>query len=97
MFVSAGEPLAEPLKIKGGKQKTVPVTYGETLTVSVPRNREHDLELDIRLPADFQAPVAAGTEVGRAVVNLDGVELGSVPLVTTEDVAKGNWLNRLLK
>ena len=97
VFDSAGDPMAEPLKIKGGKRKTVSVTYGESLTVSVPRHREQDLELDIRLPEEFQAPVAAGTEVGRAVVNLDGIELGSVPLVTTEAVAKGNWLNRLLK
>ncbi len=96
VFAGAGDPLAEPLKVKGGKQKTVEVTYGESLTVSVPRNREQDLELDIQLPSEFPAPFAAGAEVGRAVVNLDGVELGSVPLVTTEAVAKGNWWNRLL-
>ncbi len=95
-FTSAGEPLAEPLRIKGGKKKSVPVTYGESLEVSVPRNREQDLELEIRLPAEFPAPVAAGTEVGQAVVKLDGIELGSVPIVTTEAIAKGNWLNRLL-
>ena len=96
MFTSAGEPLAEPLKIKGGKKKTVTVTYAESLTVSVPRNREQDLELEIRLPEEFQAPVELGAEVGQAVVKLDGVELGSVPIVTTAAIAKGNWLNRLL-
>jgi hypothetical protein len=30
------------------------------------------------------------------VVLLDGLELGSVPIVTMEEIAKGNWLNRLL-
>jgi len=97
VFATAGEPLAEPLKIKGGKRKTVAVTYAESLTVSVPRSREKDMELDVRLPEDFTAPVAAGAEVGRAVVSLDGIELGSVPVVTIEAVDKGNWLNRLLK
>jgi len=72
------------------------VTYGETLEVSVPRNRENDLEMEIRLPNEFPAPIAAGTEVGRAVVRLDGVELGSVPIVTILEVHKGNWFNRLM-
>ncbi len=96
MFTTAGEPLAEPMPIKGGKKKSVLVTYGETLEVSVPRNREQDLELEIRLPEEFQAPVAAGAEVGQAVIKLDGIVLGSVPIIATEAVAKGNWFNRLM-
>ena len=96
VFTSAGEPLSEPLRIKGGKKKSVLVTYGESLEISVPRNREQDLELEIRLPEEFQAPVAIGAEVGQAVIRLDGVELGSVPIIATEAVAKGNWFNRLM-
>ena len=96
VFTNAGEPLAEPLRIKGGKKKSVLVTYGESLEVSVPRNREQDLELEIRLPEEYQAPVAAGAEVGQAVIKLDGIELCSVPIIATEAVAKGNWFNRLM-
>lgn len=96
VFADAGKPLAEPLRIKGGKKKSVLVTYGESLEVSVPRNREQDLELEIRLPEEFQAPVAAGAEVGQAVIKLDGIVLGSVPIVATEAVEKGNWFNRLM-
>ncbi len=96
VFSNAGEPLAEPLRIKGGKKKSVLVTYGESIEISVPRNREQELELEIQMPEDFQAPLAARTEVGRALVKLDGVVLGSVPIVAVEAVAKGNWLNRLL-
>lgn len=96
VFTTAGEPLAEPLRIKGGKKKSVQVTYGESLEISVPRNREQDLELEIQLPEEFEAPLALGAEVGVALVTLDGVVLGSVPIVATEEIAKGNWLNRLL-
>ncbi len=96
VFTAVGDPLTEPLRVKGGKKKSVLVTYGESLEVSVPRNREHDLEMEIRLPNEFPAPIAAGTEVGRAVVRLDGVELGSVPIVTILEVHKGNWFNRLM-
>ncbi len=96
VFGNAGEPLAEPLRIKGGKKKSVLVTYAESLEISVPRNREQDLELEIHLPEDFQAPLAAGAEVGQAYVKLDGIVLGSVPIVATEAIEKGNWFNRLL-
>jgi D-alanyl-D-alanine carboxypeptidase (penicillin-binding protein 5/6) len=96
VIAAASEPLAEPLKVTGGKRSEVPVAYGESLSVSVPRTRQNDLELEIELPPEVPAPVTAGAEVGRAVVRLDGVELGSVPLVTTEDVETGNWFQRLL-
>jgi D-alanyl-D-alanine carboxypeptidase (penicillin-binding protein 5/6) len=97
VIAAHGEPLAEPVAVKGGKKKTVPVTYGQTLTVSVPKDREGDVVVQNRIDEPVQAPFGAGTAVGRAVVLLDGIELGSVPIVTLEEVAKGNWLNRLLK
>ncbi|MCB1182912.1 D-alanyl-D-alanine carboxypeptidase [bacterium] len=96
VFTTAGEPLAEPVKVTGGKQSEVPVTYGESLQVSVPRSRADALELEVRLPENVAAPLAAGAEVGRAVVRLDGVELGSVPIVTLAPVEKGNWIHRLM-
>lgn len=93
---AAGEALAQAVTVKGGKKKKVTVAYGESLTVSVPRKREGDLIVQNEITEPVQAPLALGFEVGRAVVLLDGLELGSVPIVTMEEVAKGNWLNRLM-
>ena len=93
---AAGEVLPDPVAVKGGKKKQVSVAYGESLTVSVPKNREGDLVIENEISEPVQAPLTLGLEVGRAVVLLDGLELGSVPIVTMEEIAKGNWLNRLL-
>jgi D-alanyl-D-alanine carboxypeptidase (penicillin-binding protein 5/6) len=93
---AAGQELPDLLPVKGGKQKKVIVAYGESLTVSVPKNREDDLVVEDEITQPVKAPLTLGQKVGRAVVLLDGVELGSVPIVTMEEVAKGNWLNRLL-
>ena len=93
---AAGDMLPDPVAVKGGKKKRVPVAYGASLTVSVPRNRQDDLVIQNRIDDPVQAPLTLGHEVGRAVVLLDGLELGSVPIVTMEEIAKGNWLNRLL-
>ena len=96
VIAAAGEALDDPVTVKGGKKKKVSVAYGESLTVSVPKNREGDLVIQNEITQPVQAPLTLGLEVGRAVVTLDGVELGSVPIVTMEEIAKGNWLNRLL-
>ena len=96
VIAAAGEALPDPVAVKGGKKKKVTVAYGESLTVSVPKNREGDLVIQNEISQPVQAPLTLGLEVGRAVVLLDGLELGSVPIVTMEEVAKGNWLNRLL-
>lgn len=92
----AGVALPDPVLLKGGKKKQAIVGFGESLTVSVPRNREGDLVVHNRLPDSIQAPLVAHQEVGRAVVILDGLELGSVPLVVLEDYPKGNWFDRLM-
>ena len=96
VITAVGEALDEPVSVKGGKKKQVSVAYGETLTVSVPKNREGDIVIQNEIPQPIQAPLTLGLEVGRAVVLLDGLELGSVPIVTMEEIPKGNWLNRLL-
>jgi len=96
VIAAAGEVLDESVAVKGGKKKRVTVAYGESLTVSVPKNREGDLVIQNEISQPVQAPLTLGHQVGRAVVLLDGLELGSVPIVTMEEIAKGNWLNRLL-
>lgn len=92
----SGVALPDQVPLKGGKKKLVEIAYGESITVSVPRNREGDLVIRNELPEALLAPLAAHQEVGRAVVTLDGLELGSVPLVTLLDYPKGNWLDRLM-
>jgi serine-type D-Ala-D-Ala carboxypeptidase (penicillin-binding protein 5/6) len=91
-----GSQLPDPVAVKGGKVESVLVAYGDKLLVSVHRDRKEDLVVHNEFPEKIQAPLAAGEAIGRAVVTLDGVELGSVPLVTMVEVQKGNWFNRLL-
>ncbi len=96
VIAEAQQPLAATLRIKGGKQREAPVGCATTLTVSVPRDRIDDVVIEYRLPEKLEAPLTAGTEVGVAVALLDEFELGTVPVVTLEEVPRGNWLDRLL-
>ncbi len=93
---TAGVFLLETVGVKGGKITETTVKYGSALTVMVPRNREGDLVVENRLPEKIEAPLPAEAEVGQAVVLLDGVELGRVPLLLAEELPKGNWWNRMM-
>jgi D-alanyl-D-alanine carboxypeptidase (penicillin-binding protein 5/6) len=92
---AAGDTLPEPVKVRDGEQGEVAVAYAEPLTVTVPKQRQSDLELRRELPAEIAAPVAKDQEVGHATAYLDDVALGTVPIVAVEAVARGNWLQRL--
>jgi len=95
LLAADGQPLDATLHVKGGKRKEAAITCGDELVINVPRDRRDDLVVEIRVPAEAEAPLPAGTQVGLAVALLDGREVGQVPVVTLEDVPRGNWLERL--
>ena len=95
VIAEAGQQLADAVKIDGGKHSEVMVAYAAPLTVSVPKNRVDEVVLQPNLPEKISAPFEAGDEVGQATALLDGHALGSVPIVATESVEKGNWFDRL--
>lgn len=82
--------------VKGGKRTDVPLAYASPLKVSVLRGLKDQVTLRYSLPEKIEAPQPAGAVVGRAEAVLDGRVLGSVPVVTSEEIVKGNWLDRLL-
>lgn len=96
LLAADGQPLPQALEVRGGKAKEAAVTAAQELVVNVPRDRVDQVTVIYRLPA-ADAPLLAGAQVGQAVALLDGIELGSVPVVTTAEVAKGNWLDRLFR
>lgn len=91
-----GDALPQMLAVRNGKVKSVPVTYGEALTVSVPRGRRGELVIERELNRQATAPLAAGAEVGRALVKLGDRLLGSVPIVTMQEAPRGSWFHRLV-
>jgi len=87
--------LTQPYPVKGGKKKAIDLAYAKPLALSVLKDRISEVRLQPDLPEKLAAPITEGDVVGRAVAVLDGHELGSVAIVATETVEKGNWLDRL--
>ncbi len=91
------QPLEHNLRVKGGKARDVAIAYAEPLTVSVRKDRTDQVILEERLADKLTAPVDAGQVVGKAVATLDGRPLGEVPIIAVEAVAKGSFLDQLLR
>ena len=77
------------LTVNGGVEDTVALAYqGPFRYLDTEGNSLDGVKKTIELPEEAQAPVAKGAEAGRAVYLLNGVEIGSVPILYENDVAK---------
>lgn len=55
------------------------------------------MEKVLELPETVRAPVEQGTEAGRARYLLNGSEIGSIPILFTEDIEKAGYPDYLRK
>lgn len=87
------------LPVLGGTADACPLTYAP-FAKTVAKGKAGAVTCELRLPEALEAPVAAGCEVGRAVYLLDGEEIGSVPVLAAEEIAKigfGTLFCRILR
>ena len=98
LYLDENTDVLEDLRIEGGVEDTVPVRYqSEFRYLDTEGNSLDGVKKTIELPEEAQAPVAKGAEAGRAVYLLNGVEIGSVPILYENDVAKAVYKDYLFK
>ena len=98
LYLDENTDALEDLRIEGGVKDTVPVRYqSEFRYLDTEGNSLDGVKKTIELPEKAQAPVAKGAEAGRAVYLLNGVEIGSVPILYENDVAKAVYKDYLFK
>ncbi|MDE5892206.1 MAG: D-alanyl-D-alanine carboxypeptidase [Acetatifactor sp.] len=91
------EPLPD-LKVERGVAENVPLVYaGEFRYLDTGGRDLSKVEKVIDLPEAVPAPVEQGTQAGRARYMLDGVELGSIPLLYGETVVRAKYRDYLNK
>ena len=80
--LAKGDPVGEPIRVTNCETEKVRITAAENLAVIVKNEDVGKLEVKVpAAPAFLQAPIAAGTVLAQASVQLQGKELGSVALV----------------
>ena len=77
--------------VKNGVDSTVTVKAGEKLDLLLKRSENGKITQEIHLEPEIIAPVKSGQKVGTVRFLLDGKELGSVDIVTENEVSKLNF------
>ena len=90
----AGEVLATP-EVWFGDEDSVAVGVADALTITLPRGRYDDLEAELDLPRNVEAPIEAGAQVGTVRVTLDDDVLAEVPLLARGGVPEANLFARM--
>lgn len=86
------------MRVQGGVEDTVPVKYqSEFRYLDTEGNSLDGVEKKIELPETAMAPFAEGDTAGKAVYLLNGVEIGSVPILYENAVAKAVYKDYLRK
>ncbi|MBQ2773894.1 MAG: D-alanyl-D-alanine carboxypeptidase [Clostridia bacterium] len=75
------------LPVQGGVKPTCALTF-DAFAATVEKGASGNVSATTELPESLTAPVAAGDEIGRVVYMLDGREIGSVPVIATENIDK---------
>ncbi|MGM0470872.1 MAG: D-alanyl-D-alanine carboxypeptidase family protein [Bacillota bacterium] len=84
------------IAVNGGQELEVPVKAAQDLEI-VHEEIKGDLERDVRLDNSVTAPVEKGTVVGELIISQNSDRLGSVDLVTAQQVEQAGILTRLLR
>ena len=95
LFEAKGERLPE-MKVLGGVENTCAISYGD-FAYAVKKGQEKSVESKLEMKESLAAPIKKGTVVGKVSYTLDGVEIGSVDVITTEEIGKIGYGGLLLR
>lgn len=96
IYVDENRDTLPPLAVEGGIEERAAVKYGgEFRFLDVDGNDLTKIEKRFELPETVQAPVEEGAAAGSVKYLLNGVEIGSVPIVFAESVEKAGYLDYL--
>ena len=98
LYLDENTDALEDLRVEGGVEDTVPVRYqSEFRYLDTEGNSLDGVEKKVELPETVEAPIVKDEKAGRAVYLLNGVEIGSVPILYDNDVAKAVYKDYLFK
>lgn len=85
-----------PVEVRGGREKQVKVrqqgafTYVDTTGADLTK-----IENKTRKDKNVKAPLKKGEKVGETMYYLNGKRIGSIDIITTEEIEKQNYRNAL--
>jgi len=98
IYIDENQDSLEQLFVEGGIAEQVPVKYkGEFRYLDTEGSDLSAVEKVLDLPETVHAPVLEGEEAGLARYLINGVEIGTVPVLYAETVEKAGYMDYLRK
>ena len=89
------------LPVKGGVEESVELSYGEEFSyVSTDGSNLSEIERELELAEEVEAPVQKGAPVGKIIYRINGREIGSAALVAADDIGQagyGDYIGRVFR
>ena len=92
----SGEIIESSVKVWYGKEEFIDLTIKDNATITFPRGAEDNLKAKVSINDTLEAPISTGDELGTLEIVLDDETLLSVPLISVDEIQKGNIITRLL-
>ncbi|HVM95551.1 MAG TPA: D-alanyl-D-alanine carboxypeptidase family protein [Candidatus Acidoferrales bacterium] len=93
--VHEGDVVANDVAVKGGRPRFVRVVAGRSLTILSKRGKNPRFTLQLTIPREVEAPLAARQVVGEVVVHEGDNIVGTVPAVAADNVEVGSLWDRV--
>lgn len=98
LYIDENTDALSNLPVEGGVEEEVPVKYqGEFRYLDTQGNALDQVEKVIELPDTVKAPVAEGEQAGVARYLLNGTEIGNVPILYAQEIAKAGFFDYFRK
>lgn len=98
LYVDTNEEPLMPVPVEGGVGEEVQLMYQKEFRyLDMEGNNLDGVEKVLELPERVEAPIKAGEEAGQAKYLLNGIEIGHIPILYNEDVAKATYKDYLKK
>lgn len=98
LYIDENADVLPPLLVEGGVEEEVKVKYqGEFRYLDIEGNALDQIEKVIDLPETVRAPLTEGEQAGAARYLLNGTEIGSVPILYAQEIAKAGYFDYLQK
>ena len=90
IVMEKGKGVAKDVPVSGGMKKTVHGVAGESFSMLLAKTAEENLEKEVVLFEEIEAPLEEGQQIGELIIKSGGAEIARIPVVASEAVAKAS-------
>jgi len=89
--VKSGQPVGAQISVSGGKEKFFVGEAAKDLRLVLPRQQAQQLKVEVKVPAQINAPITKGQVVG-AIITMQGEkELSRIEVLAPKDIEQTHW------